>query len=563
MNFFKYLTIAFFFAISFLASSQTVTGVSSTASDGSYRAGDVIPVTVGFSEVVNVTGTPQLILKTAENETVAGNAQASVWTGASKIFTKANNTDPTLEANQDRITDKVWLTRARNGGGQIYNIVSESASNKTVSPSGTEWAEGDISNYSSLSYKPFRSATVKPKNAVGKTYVVHLIEENIYLSLKLISWSRGKQGGVSYERSTNNALNNETRLDYTSGSGTNTLIFNYTVASNHNTLDLDYVATSSLTLNGGDINGAAGNPAALTLASPGASGSLGANKAIVIDNFVPTMSITATQGVNGFTSNDSILLLTFTSSEAITDFMTEDITITGGTMSAFVAVNDTTFTATYTASGEGVKTIGVAAGTFKDIAGNENIAAAQFNWTYDVEYPPHLLDANFTLAENSVNSTVVGTIEASDPDGDTLSYTILSGNTGEAFSLNSGTGVLSVLDSTALDYETTPIFSLLVEASDGSLSDSAIVTINLTDVDEEETLSLFDASEMIYPNPSRGIVKIKMLAFKEATIHNMSGKRILRSADNPIDVSALSEGVYIIRIKNRSGERFSTRLIKK
>ena len=126
------------------------------------------------------------------------------------------------------------------------------------------------------------------------------------------------------------------------------------MASDHTTSDLDYVATSSLTLNGGTIKDTAGNAASLTLASPGSSGSLGANKAIVIDNSVPTMSITADEGVDGFTSNDSALSLTFTSSEAITDFIIGDITVTGGTMSAFVALNDTIYTATFTPSAEGV-----------------------------------------------------------------------------------------------------------------------------------------------------------------------------------------------------------------
>ena len=750
-----------------------VADVSSTASNGFYKVGNVIPITVEFSELVNVTGTPQLSLKTKENGTTAGDGQASVWTGSSKIFTKGNNTNPTIESNQDRITDKVWITRANNEGGQIYNTVSESASNKNISPSGTEWAEGEISNYASLNYKSFRSATGKPKNAVGKTYVVHLIEENIYLSLRFISWSGGRLGGFSYERSTNNTSTNETRLDYTSGSGTNTLTFNYTVASDHTTSDLDYVATSSLTLNGGTIKDAEGNAVSLTLASPGTSGSLGANKTIIIDNSVPTMSITANEGVDGFTSNDSALSLTFTTSEAITDFIIEDITVTGGTMSAFEALNDTIYTATFTPSAEGVKVIGVASGTYKDVAGNENIAAVQFNWTYNVEYSPQLLDATFTLAENSPNGrvvgtieasdadgdtlsyiilsgntgqsfgldaitgvlsvvdssaldyeitpvfsllvkvsdgalsdsatvsvnltdvdedststnkaptieaatfslaenspigTVVGTIEASDADGDTLSYTILSGNTGQAFGLDAITGVLSVVDSSALDYEITAVFSLLVKASDGALSDSATVTVNLTDVDEdststnkaptieaatfslaenspigtvvgtieasdpdgdtlsytilsgntgqtfgldntigqltvansnaldyevtpvfnllikasdgvlsdsvtftvnltdideeEEPLSLADASEMIYPNPTDGIINIKMAEFKEATIYNLSGKRIMRSRDYRIDVSSLSEGVYIIKLENGSGDLFSTRLIK-
>ena len=73
------------------------------------------------------------------------------------------------------------------------------------------------------------------------------------------------------------------------------------------------------------------------------------------------------------------------------------------------------------------------------------------------------------------------------PDGDTLIYSILSGNTDQAFGLDSGTGILTVGNSVALDFETTPTFSLLIKVSDGALSDSATFTINLTDVDEDST----------------------------------------------------------------------------
>jgi len=82
---------------------------------------------------------------------------------------------------------------------------------------------------------------------------------------------------------------------------------------------------------------------------------------------------------------------------------------------------------------------------------------------------------------------------------------IASGNDAEGFSLDNESGELTVSTSSALDFETTPTFNLGIEVSDGSLSDLAIFTISLTDVEEdeeeEETLSLADASAMIYPNP--------------------------------------------------------------
>ena len=90
---------------------------------------------------------------------------------------------------------------------------------------------------------------------------------------------------------------------YASGSGSTTLVFNYTVQTGDMSNDLDYVATSSLTLNGGTIKDVAGNNAALTLPSPGAAGSLSANKNIIISTLTsiavtpvnPTVQVGATQ----------------------------------------------------------------------------------------------------------------------------------------------------------------------------------------------------------------------------------------------------------------------------
>jgi len=48
--------------------APTVTTVSSTANDASYGIGDTIPITVKFSEAVNVTGTPQLTLETGNTD---------------------------------------------------------------------------------------------------------------------------------------------------------------------------------------------------------------------------------------------------------------------------------------------------------------------------------------------------------------------------------------------------------------------------------------------------------------------------------------------------------------
>ncbi|WP_390521704.1 Ig-like domain-containing protein, partial [Vibrio fortis] len=128
--------------------------------------------------------------------------------------------------------------------------------------------------------------------------------------------------------------------DYASGSGSTTLTFNYTVQAGDSSSDLGYTSTAALTLNGGTIQDSAGNDATLTLASPGASNSLSANKAIIIDGVSPTVSIS--DDTTGTATGD--ITYTFTFSEAVTGFTADDITVSGGSKGTFTAVSGTVYT---------------------------------------------------------------------------------------------------------------------------------------------------------------------------------------------------------------------------
>lgn len=111
---------------------------------------------------------------------------------------------------------------------------------------------------------------------------------------------------------------------YISGSGSDTLLFRYTVASGDTSGDLDYVATDSLALNGGTITGAIGI-ANLTLPAPGAAGSLGANKNIVIDNGInPSLVSIKRQTPSTTPTNANSLIFRVTFSEAVKNVDTTD-----------------------------------------------------------------------------------------------------------------------------------------------------------------------------------------------------------------------------------------------
>ena len=93
--------------------------------------------------------------------------------------------------------------------------------------------------------------------------------------------------------------------------------------------------------------------------------------------------------------------------------------------------------------------------------------------------PPDALE----VAENSAGGANVGRVAATDPDGDTLTYTLDSASAA-AFDIDSG-GVITVASGAALDHETTPSYSVAVTAAD--INDATAVhtvTIRVTDVDE-------------------------------------------------------------------------------
>ena len=76
------------------------------------------------------------------------------------------------------------------------------------------------------------------------------------------------------------------RAAYSSGSGSAALEFVYTVLPGDASDDLDYAGIDALSLNGGTIQDAAGNPADLDLPDPGLRTSLGGSSDIIIDTTI-------------------------------------------------------------------------------------------------------------------------------------------------------------------------------------------------------------------------------------------------------------------------------------
>ena len=139
--------------------------------------------------------------------------------------------------------------------------------------------------------------------------------------------------------------------------------------------------------------------------------------------------------------------------------------------------------------------------------GGINSIAVTINVT-EANYAPEFTDGTETTTREVDENTAAGTnigaaVSATDPNvagtntdanpetstPDTLTYTLSSTtdepNDYQTFDIDTATGQLKIKD--ALDYETKTSYKMTVSVSDGTLSDTITVTINITNVNEVPT----------------------------------------------------------------------------
>ncbi|MGX9543255.1 Ig-like domain-containing protein, partial [Shewanella sp. A22] len=96
---------------------------------------------------------------------------------------------------------------------------------------------------------------------------------------------------------------------------------------------------------------------------------------------------------------------------------------------------------------------------------------------------------SFNYLENSSDTTVIGTVSATDPEGKDVSYSIVSGDTNGWFEIDPVTGVISLtpagVTAAANDFEVMAnVHDLVVGASDGVNTSNINVTLTELDVNE-------------------------------------------------------------------------------
>ena len=120
----------------------------------------------------------------------------------------------------------------------------------------------------------------------------------------------------------------------------------------------------------------------------------------------------------------------------------------------------------------------------------------------NVNEPPVVDTKTFSVNENSPNGTAVGTVTALDPEGNSPTFTIIDGNSDNIFDIGASSDQITVLDNTLLNFEAQSSYTLTIQASDGSLTGTAITNINVLDINEVPTVN--GATYSIQENSSVG-----------------------------------------------------------
>jgi hypothetical protein len=404
--------------------APTVTNVSSTTANGTYGVGSVISVTVTFSKAVAVTGTPQLALNSG------GTASYSSGTGTDTLTFTYTVASAENSAHLD-YTSTSALTL--NSGTIVDTVTNPNSAVLTLPAPG---AAGSLSANTNI---------VIDTTSPTVTNVSATTTDGSYGVGSVISVTVTFNKVVVVTGAPQLVLNSGGTASYSSGTGTDTLTFTYTVASGESSADLDYSSNSALSLSGGTIVDTATNPnsAVLTLPAPGAAGSLGFNKNIVIDTTSPTVTNVSSTTANGSYGVGSVISVTVTFSQAVAVTGTPQLALnSGGTASYSSGSGTSTLTFTYTvASGESsadldynsTSALSLNSGTIFDTVSNPNSAVL----TLPAPGAAGSLGANKDIVIDTTPPTTTIDLTPPNPDNNTTPTFHFSGDDG------TGSGVAS------------------------------------------------------------------------------------------------------------------------
>ncbi|QYJ77938.1 tandem-95 repeat protein [Shewanella acanthi] len=215
---------------------------------------------------------------------------------------------------------------------------------------------------------------------------------------------------------------------------------------------------------------------------------------VTTNNNPETINMTSYDGSSNFGLQPDATVLVYVFSDANNNGVQdgEELPLAGVTVtmtSGETGVSDANGLVRLTGITPGVNTATVSAfGGYTDTTPTSVVLYAEAGETAPVRFGKFINEAPWArpetieVAENTATPLSLVTVVSGDNNGDSVTYSITAGNSAGKFSINPTTGEITLIGT--LDYETVNSYSLTVQVSDGSLTGSAIVTINVTNVNE-------------------------------------------------------------------------------
>ncbi len=153
----------------------------------------------------------------------------------------------------------------------------------------------------------------------------------------------------------------------------------------------------------------------------------------------------------------------------------------------------------------------------------------------------NLVNANFSISENSPVGKYVGELNVTSSDSSRLKFSITDGNTDvdkdgkSAFYINPNSGAISVNDADDLNFEERKVFNLDIKVSDGTTSTNGKAVFNLINVNEAPTGNL-----TISGKATEGSTLVAVSTLKEPDGINASSSKMQWLRDGEIITGANS-----------------------
>lgn len=325
---------------------------------GLYRIGDNLSFTVTYDANVTVINAPTL-------ELVIGSKNAyAAYLGGSG--TNSLTFRYTVQSG-DLDEDGIMISGISIDGGSIKSAGGTNADNSLINVGPTSYVNVD--------------GVIPVINSVSSTLADGLYNLGTVIPITLTFSENVTVFGTPQlilETGTTDRV-----VNYVSGSGTNSLLFNYTVQSGDYSADLDYLSSGALDLSIATIQDFTGNNANTALPVPGASGSLGANKNLVIDSQAPVITSVTSTTANGSYRTGDVINVMVNLSEAVFVTGTPTISLNSGGIASYVLGSGTSVLYfNYIVDPENstpdldylnVNSLGLEGGTIKDAADNSAI----------------------------------------------------------------------------------------------------------------------------------------------------------------------------------------------